>query len=323
MTMGDDGTTAWELDPNGKLRIEQDPGALARREAAKRLANYEHLDPASDAFAVSLDGVEEIDGVDCYVVRVASTDGSMENVWFLDASDFLMRKSIEIRPDDRQFTDYSDYREVDGVLHAFTHDMEIQPIMQQQRMVTTLLETNVDTDPALFAPPQEGARDFRFADGATSVEIPFQFLERHIFLPVTLEGEERLWVLDSGASSSVIDREFAQDLGLTMSGEVVGQGAGNTVDVAFSTLPPFNVGGIEFEEQQVAVIDFVDLFQRIVRSRGRRRARLRFPVAVCDESGLRERNPGLLRPRDVRVRRRRDRARRSTEGEPLHCRGVG
>jgi hypothetical protein len=263
MTMGDDGTTAWELDPNGKLRIEQDPGALARREAAKRLANYEHLDPDSEAFTVTLDGIETVEDRECYSVRISSTDGSMERVMFVDTSDFLLRESIEIRPDDRQFTVYSDYREVDGVLYAFRSDMEIQPIMQQQTMVTTLLETNVDVDPALFAPPEEAVRDFAFTNGGTSAEVAFQFLERHIFLPVTVGGRQGLWVLDSGASSSVIDREFAESLGLELSGEMLGQGAGNTVDVAFTTLPPFSIDGIDFEEQQVAVIDFVDLFRRI------------------------------------------------------------
>ena len=263
MTMGDDGTTAWELDPNGKVRIEQDPGALARREADKRLANYEHLDRDSGAFTVALDSFEEVDGRDCYIVRISSTDGSMERVMYIDASDFILRKSIEVRPDDRQFTDYSDYREVDGVLHAFRMDMEIQPIMQRQTMVTTLLEVNVGIDPDMFAPPKESVRDFAFADGGTSAEVPFQFLERHIFLPVLLEGQEGLWVLDSGASSSVIDRGFAESLGLKMSGEMIGEGAGNTVDVAFTQLPPFSIDGIEFEEQTVAVIDFVGLFQRI------------------------------------------------------------
>jgi hypothetical protein len=263
VTMGDDGTTAWEMDPNGKLRIEQDPGALARREAAKRLANYEHLDTDSDAFTVTLDGIETIGDEECYEVRISSTDGSMERVMFVDTSDFLLRESIEIRPDDRQFTVYSDYREVDGVLYAFRSDMEIQPIMQQQTMVTTMLETNVEVDPALFAPPVETVHDFAFTGDGTSAEVPFRFLERHIFLPVTIEGRTGLWVLDSGASSSVIDRQFAESLGLELSGEMLGQGAGNTVDVAFATLPPFSVDGIDFEEQQVAVIDFVDLFRRI------------------------------------------------------------
>ncbi|MFH1689526.1 MAG: aspartyl protease family protein [Candidatus Eisenbacteria bacterium] len=262
-TTGDNGTTAWEVDGNGKLRIEQDPGALARREVGRRLALFEHLDPASDAFTVTLSGTEQVDGADCYVVRVSSESDHVDRTWYIDVADFLLRKSVDVRPDMQQHAVHSDYREVNGVLHAFRQDIEMLPIGQRQTMVATLFETNVDIDPGLFDPPSDEARDFVFTDGGNRAEVPFQFMERHIFLPVTVDCREALWVLDSGASSSVIDREYAERLGLEMSGEVKGQGAGNTVDVAFTTLPPFSIDGIEFEEQQIAVIELVGLFRKI------------------------------------------------------------
>ena len=262
-TTGDNGTAAWEVGMNGKLRIEQDPNALARREVSRRLALFEHLDPASDVFTVTLAGVEQVDGADCYVVRVASESDHVERVWYIDVADFLLRKSIDEQPDMQQHAVHSDYRDVNGVLHAFRQDIEMLPIGQTQTVVTTLLETNIDIDPALFEPPAEGARDFIFTDGSGCADVLCQYIERHIFLPVTVGCREGLWVLDSGASASVIDREYAESLGLELSGEIKGQGAGNAVDVAFATLPPFSVHGIEFEEQQVAVIEFVDLFRRI------------------------------------------------------------
>ncbi len=262
-TTGDNGEVAWEVGMNGKLRIEQDPNVLARREVSRRLALFEHLDPASDIFTVSLEGIEQIDGADCYVVKVASESDHVERVWYIDVADFLMRKSIDKQPNMQQHAVHSDYREVGGVLHAFRQDIEMLPIGQTQVIVITQLETGVDIDPALFERPTGDARDFIFTDGSDRADVPCQYIERHIFLPVTVSCREGLWVLDSGASASVIDREFAESLGLELSGEIKGQGAGNTVDVAFTTLPPFSVQGIEFEEQQVAVIEFVDLFRRI------------------------------------------------------------
>ena len=262
-TTGDNGEVAWEVGMNGKLRIEQDPNVLARREVSRRLALFEHLDPASDIFTVSLEGIEQIDGADCYVVRVASESDHVERVWYIDVAGFLMRKSIDIQPDMQQHAVHSDYREVDGVLHAFRQDIEMLPIGQTQVIVITQLETGVDIDPVLFEPPSESARDFVFTEGGDRADVPCQYIERHIFLPVVVDCRESLWVLDSGASASVIDRGYAESLGLELSGEIKGQGAGNTVDVAFTTLPPFSVQGIEFEQQQVAVIEFVDLFRRI------------------------------------------------------------
>ncbi|MEA3409492.1 MAG: aspartyl protease family protein, partial [Candidatus Eisenbacteria bacterium] len=262
-TTGDNGEVAWELGMNGTLRIEQDPNVLARREIGKRLALFEHLDRDSDIFTVSLDGTEQVGGADCYVVRVASATDNVERVWYIDVSDFLLRKSIDIQPDVQQHAVHSDYREVGGVLHAFRQDIEMLPIGQKQVIVTTFLETNVDIDPALFEAPTKDARDFVFTEGGDHADVPCEYIERHIFLPVIVNCDKSMWVLDSGASASVIDRDYAESLGLELSGEMKGQGAGNTVDVAFTTLPPFSVQGIEFEEQQVAVIEVVDLFRRI------------------------------------------------------------
>jgi len=262
-TTGDNGEVAWEIGMNGKLRIEQDPNVLARREVGKRLALFEHLDRDSDIFTVSLDGIEQVEGADCYVIRVASATDDVERVWYIDVSDFLLRKSIDIQPDMQQHAVHSDYRDVNGVIHAFRQDIEILPLGQEQVVVTTFLETNVDIDPALFEAPAEDARDFVFTEGGDRADVPCEYIERHIFLPVIVDCDKSLWVLDSGASASVIDRDYAESLGLELSDEIKGQGAGNTVDVAFATLPPFSVQGIEFEEQQVAVIEFVDLFRRI------------------------------------------------------------
>ncbi len=260
-TTGDNGEVAWEVGMNGKLRIEQDENALARRDTEVRLQLFEHLDRASAIFTVTLEGTAQVGGADCYIISVTNSNEATELRWYIDTSDFIMRKAIKARPEIQEHTLFSDYRDVDGVLHSFRQDSEVLPIGQKQVMVTTLLETNVDIDPALFDPPADDARDYVFTNGGSSVDVPFQFIERHIFLPVVVDCRESLWVLDSGASASVIDRGYAESLGLELSGEIKGQGAGNTVDVAFATLPPFSISGIEFEEQQIAVIELAGLFK--------------------------------------------------------------
>lgn len=259
-TLGDDGTVAWEVDTNGKLRIEKDENQLARRETAVLMARYEHLDPDSEAFDVALEGVEAVGDDDCYVVRITSVEDATTRLWFVDTSDFLLRKSITRYPDHEEHQLVSDYRDVNGVLHSFRQDVEYLPIGQKHSLTVTLLETNVELDAGLFEPPSEDARDFVFTDGSDSAEVPFQFIENHLFLPVTIGDTESLWVLDTGASASVIDMTLADDLGLEAEGEMKGQGAGNTVDVAFVVLPPFSVKGIAFGEQKIAAIDFRDLF---------------------------------------------------------------
>jgi hypothetical protein len=259
---GDNGTTAWVLDTNGKLQIERDPNALGRREAARRLALFEHLDPASDVFTIRLRGTRDIEGDLCYDLRIDSTIDNAFRLWFISTSSFLMRRSEVNHPDAQEHIVYSDFRDVDGVLRPFRQDVVIWPVGQEQTIVTTLFETGVEIDQGLFDPPEGGPRDFVFTNGGDRAQVPFRFIENHIFVPITINCRESMWIVDSGASLSVIDIGYAEELGLPLSGEILAESATNTVELAFTTLPPFTAGGIEFEEQQVAALDFIDLFRR-------------------------------------------------------------
>jgi hypothetical protein len=261
-TTGDNGTVAWEMDGNGKVRIEQDPDALARRDVARRFAEFEQLDPDSEVFTVTLEGNEDVDGRDCYVVKIASEPDATERLWYIDAEDFMLRTSVDKQPDVERRVVHSDFRNINGIVYDFRQDIEVLPVGQKQTLVVTEIDTNADVDPTMFDPPTGHAQDFRFTGGAPYAEVPFDFIERHLFLPVTIGDDTRLWVLDSGASASVIDLEYAKALGLDLSGQMKGQGAGNTVEVSFATLPAFSIDGIEFNKQQVAVIDITDLFRK-------------------------------------------------------------
>ncbi len=84
----------------------------------------------------------------------------------------------------------------------------------------------------------------------------------HIYLPLTINGKTRLWVLDSGAEMTVIEKDFANEIGLPLEGQLTGQGTVNTIDVAFTMLPPFELNGLAFDSQRVAAIAVNDIFQR-------------------------------------------------------------
>ena len=127
----------------------------------------------------------------------------------------------------------------------------------------TKYESNPDIDAALFEPPEQRGKDYEFTAGQAAENIPFRFIDGHLYIPVVLNGVERLWILDTGASVSVVDKAFADAIGLKREGDIKGVGAGSTVDVSFATLPPFEVKGIRFDEQTVAVIDFSGIIRRL------------------------------------------------------------
>jgi len=261
-TSGDNGQTSWTVDVNGKVQIVKDKAALKRRELGRLMALYEYTDPSSVNFTLTFEGIEKVGEIDCYVIKIENAINDDILLQFIDKSSFYLQKSITKRPDDEQHTVYSDYREIGGIMRAFRQDIETLPIDQKATIEITSYEVDIEIDPSLFDPPVKDAADFRFTGGGNAVSVPFQFIEDHIFMQVNVSGKERLWLLDSGAGISVIDSAYAVELGLELEGNLTGVGAGNKVQISFVILPPFSVGGIQFNEQSVGSAGFVSSLVR-------------------------------------------------------------
>ena len=61
---------------------------------------------------------------------------------------------------------------------------------------------------------------------------------------------------------TVVETDFAKELGLEVKGQLTGQGTTHTVDVAFTTLPAFELNGLTFDSQKVAAIGINELFRK-------------------------------------------------------------
>jgi hypothetical protein len=262
---GDKGDTSWTLDTNGKVQkiTKSDDATLKRREVDRRVADYEYADAASDVFTANLERIEDVDGVRCYAVKVTNNINTDYRIYFIAADDFRLVKEADIRGEESADTYYGDYREAGGIMVAFYQKEVPYQTGQAQEVRITTYEYNPEIDPSVFDPPEEAGRDFRFREGFSAEEIPFRFIGNHLYVPVTTGGLERLWILDTGASMSVLDRAFARELGLETEGDLKGVGGGGTVDLTFAVLPGFEVKGISFDEQSVAVLDMNELIRRL------------------------------------------------------------
>ena len=96
-----------------------------------------------------------------------------------------------------------------------------------------------------------------FAPGKTSSGwLPFEFFaDTRIFVRVTVNGRPVLAMLDSGASSTVLDRRFASSLGLSAEDELTGQGAGGSTQ--YSEIKGLNVqlGDLNWNNGEAVAID--------------------------------------------------------------------
>ena len=261
-TNGDNGSFAWTEDANGQVQVHKDEESLKRREISLHEAEYEQLDPDSKVFKLTFGGVRKVGDIDCYVVKTTNTINKDSTLSFFNRDSFLMEQSIEYTPDTETHTVFSDYREVGGLLRAFHQEVNALPMGQKVTVQVTKFEPNVEIDPSKFEPPGEKTRDFRFTQGDRVENIPFEYIYGHIFINVVINCRERKWVLDSGAGISVIDSAFADELGLSVEGDLPGSGIGNTVNFAFTEVPEMSVKGVEFDNQTVAVLDLASIIHR-------------------------------------------------------------
>lgn len=265
LTQGDNGEVSWMLDTNGKVQVisKEDEATQKRKEVSRRMADYEYADPESDVFSVAFERTDVVDGTACYVLEVTNNINSDSFTYFIASDDFMLVKRVAIQGEKSDESYYGDYREVEGLLVPFYTKEIPRQTGQAQEITIAYYESNPDLDPAIFDPPEQGGRDFEFTAGDAAEDIPFEFIDNHLFIPVTVNGKEDLWVLDTGAGMSVITTDFATELGLEPEGNMTGVGAAGTVDVKFAQLPPFEVSGISFQGQTVAVIDMSELMRRL------------------------------------------------------------
>ena len=261
-TSGDDGTTVWQQDANGKVQIVEDENALLRRELDARIAAYEPFGRDSEIFSAEYVGEGEVNGAPCHIVRITNSLNDDAIEMSIDATSYLAVRRRDIQPDMVATTHLDDYRNVDGVLYPFEVATLVEPPGQEQLLRMIEVEIANEFDPALFAPPADDVRDFRFASGAPFEIVPMRFHENHIFVLVDMAGHQGLWILDSGASTTCIDEGFARDLGLEMEGELMGSGAGSAVTVSFVELPAYRVAGVEFAPQSCVSLDIAPLFEK-------------------------------------------------------------
>ncbi|MDQ1331050.1 MAG: hypothetical protein QG578_1315, partial [Thermodesulfobacteriota bacterium] len=248
---GDNGEAIWSVDTNGKVQIHRDEETIKRRKVKALLEVYNHMEAGTKNFIMTYEGDGRVGEIDCFVIKMTNIINDDYMFFFIDKKNYYVVKTLLKQPDVEIHTIYSDFRRVEGILIPFHEETEIHPREKKETIQLERYDFNVKADSALFEPPAKDAEDFEFANGGYSTEIPFTFVENNIYLPVTINGETRLWLLDNGASMTIIDADYAKKLGLTPEGEIKGFGIASVFDFSFVTLPGYQVGDIHFNSQKI------------------------------------------------------------------------
>jgi len=259
---GYDGARLWVIDPNGSLQFKRDPASLEYQKTMCLIESAEYL-LGGDGFRLASNGRDTVDGT-AYETLSLEVEGGSRARLFLNESTFLVERMEIAAPEGRAIHIYGDYRPVNGVMFPFVVTLQIPSLGQSIETRYRTITANETIDPAQFLPPAEAARDYRFCRGASSENVPFTYRHRHIFLPARIGGraKEILFLVDSGASMTVIDSTLASSLGLSLGGTIPGAGAGGMADFSLTRIPAFSVAGIEFSEQTAIAYPVSGLLRR-------------------------------------------------------------
>ncbi|MBA4010632.1 MAG: hypothetical protein C0481_02075 [Phenylobacterium sp.] len=246
------GEGGWTVTFSGQV---EDAGEVAAQEAARR-----RLAAFDDAFdgahgAVTLAPDETFDGKRVQVLRVAFTTGGAYELLLDRASGALLadRSTEEGVP---TTTRYADWRMVEGVRMAFR---QVQTTEGEPLTLTTTL-TSVEIDPAAdasaFARP-DSRRIYSFPQGrAATAPLGFElFLGNRIVIPAQVNGVATPVMLDSGAEVTVLDKAYAEKLGIKPDGLVAALGTGGRDVAELASGVTLQLGEVELKGVTVAIMD--------------------------------------------------------------------
>jgi hypothetical protein len=261
---GDNGEYAWHVDANNKIQKMTDDFTIKQRQVQRMMQNFEHLDPDSPHFVLAYHGIDTVGDRECHVVKITNDiNETIEHEYYDTGNYYLIKETIAI-PDKKEHIFYDNFRAVDGVILPFQETVETVLTGEIERYVYTEYTLNRVFASDIFEPPSEDVQDYIFSNGRSAEDIRFDFIENNIYVPVVIQGKERLWVLDCGASVTVIDSSYAASLGHAFQGPMKAQSATGVVDLYFVTVPSFSLPGITFKEQTVMTMNIHDMFHSLL-----------------------------------------------------------
>src|SRR5262249_4544430 len=133
-------------------------------------------------------------------------------------------------------TTLTDYRTFAGRKRARVTTVSVVGApMNNATLTLDSVWVNPAIDPAVFAPAEQAAADVRWLGGSGAARLPFRYSARHVWLTASLNGSApENFLVDTGASLTVIDSAWAARHGITTQGKIQVQGAGSMGGASFA-----------------------------------------------------------------------------------------
>jgi Aspartyl protease len=255
---GYDGVKAWMRDQNG--RVEEITG-----NEKKRIISNAYLTGQSYFLTDRMPGwsrrlKDTLISDRKYAIFLALPEGGDTIRLFQNVQTKRIEIVLEYIDEIPIYTYLSDFRTVDGIEIPFAGRTESSLPQLNSVMQFSEISVNIPLDDTIFQMPTTQPVDYLFPKSSDSVIIPMKYLKGHIFVEANVRGRKNIFfILDSGAGLNVIERSFAEELGLTLSGNISAKGVAGYESTAVAVLDTLTLGGVQLFDQRVAVIGLDDL----------------------------------------------------------------
>jgi hypothetical protein len=256
---GYDRGTGWRVDQNGKF-LRLDGKDLEEAHGSNWFDNDLWLAADQGGGDVKVKGAEKDSAGSYTVLTLTAPTGRPRDVWF-DSKTGLLVRTVSRNDQQTVITRIGDYRQAAGRLRShLTHVSVVGMPANDLRATLDSIWVDVPIDDRVFAPPAEKLGDTRYLKSPGVARLPFRYDDKHVWLTASLNGgPPEDFLLDTGASVTVIDSASAARYGMKLEGLMQAQGAGAAGGASFSQVDSLRVAGpdgdgVTLIGQKVAVL---------------------------------------------------------------------
>ena len=154
-----DGTNGWKVRPFlNRNEVEPFTPEEAKAEEGRGQLDGPLVDYAAKGTKVELEGVEKVEGLDAYKLKLTAKNGNEQHVW-IDTQSFLDVKveGAPRRMDGKMRTVWiyqRDFRPVQGLTVPFVLETAVDGFHETHKMVVEKVQVNPKLDDGLFAKPK-------------------------------------------------------------------------------------------------------------------------------------------------------------------------
>ena len=191
----------------------------------------------------------------CDIVRVSFGPARTDDYLIAHADGELIAIRSRVKGKLR-VTTYADWRTINGVRFPFRETVTGEVPSDESTTDYRTIEVNPSLSADIFAMPR-AAKHISFADaGASSGWLAFELFDRtRLFIPARINGHPTTVLLDSGATSTVLDSQFATSNGLKVEGEMTAEGTGGTSTAGVVRGVNLELGTLSLHDVTAVAID--------------------------------------------------------------------